>query len=185
MLSRLKPGVTEKLSPIGRALAAAGIKPNHLTALGLLFGFASAVTVAWGRFTEGAILLLLSGVCDLLDGLIARSGGLETSFGGFIDSVADRYVDIAIFTSFGLAGIDWLTVVAAMSGALMVSYTRARAEKIVERCDVGIAERGERMLILAAGMLTGYAAEATLMVAVLSHLTALQRIVYTFRKSRG
>jgi len=109
---------------------------------------------------------------------------MVSNFGGFLDSVIDRYVDVIIFISLGIYGVDWLVVSIALSGSLLVSYTRARAEKIIEKCDVGIAERGERLIILFLGIVTGYTYESVLLVAILSHITALHRIVFTFRKSR-
>jgi len=102
-----------------------------------------------------------------------------------LDSVTDRYVDVILFISLGIYGIDWVVIALAMSGALLVSYTRARAESVIERCDVGVAERSERLLILLAGMVTGYIYEAVLLIAFLSHVTALHRVVYTYLKIKS
>ncbi len=181
MLSRIKHKTTEILNPVTDALVKIGFKPNHLTFLGLLAGFLSAFLIAKGHAKLGALSILLSGFMDALDGALARNRGMVTEFGGFLDSVFDRYVDIAIFTSLGFYGVDWFLVVLALSGALMVSYTRARAEKIVERCDVGIAERGERMILLVIGLLTGFVWQSVAIIAILSHITAIHRIVHTYR----
>ncbi len=180
MLSKIKHKTTELLDPLTDLIVKLGLKPNHLTFLGLLFGLFSAILIAKGSLKLGALMILFSGLMDALDGALARNRGLVTKFGGFLDSVSDRYVDIAIFTSLGFYGVDWFLVIVALSGALMVSYTRARAESIIERCDVGIAERGERMIILVVGLLTGFVWQSVLLIAVLSHLTAIHRVIYTY-----
>jgi archaetidylinositol phosphate synthase len=182
MLSAFKNKITELLSPITAILVRTGLEPNHLTFFGLVVGFAASLFIAKAKLMEGAILLMVSCLMDMLDGVLARNEGKMTEFGGFMDSVFDRYVDVAIFISLGVYGINWLLVAIAMSGALLVSYTRARAEKIIEKCDVGIAERGERMLILIAGLLSGFVWHAVLIIAILSHITALHRVIYTYSR---
>lgn len=183
MLSRFKLKVTEELAPIGRFVGKR-LTPNQLTFIGLILGIFAFISILYGNILIGAIFVLFSGVFDLLDGLVARTQRMATNFGGFLDSVFDRYVDVLIFIALGLYGIDWLVVAIAMSGALLVSYTRARAEKFLEKCDVGIAERGERMIILFVAMISGYIYEGLVIIAVLSHLTAVQRIVYTYQRSK-
>ncbi len=184
MLSKIKHKTTELLNPLTDLIVRLGLKPNHLTFLGLLFGFSSAFLIAKGYLKLGASMILLSGLMDALDGALARSKGLVTKFGGFLDSVFDRYVDIAIFTSLGFYGVDWFLVIVALSGALMVSYTRARAESIIDRCDVGIAERGERLIILVLGLLSGFVWQSVLLIAILSHLTAIHRVIHTYLMTR-
>lgn len=184
MLSKLKPLLNEHLKPVGKAVGRL-LKPNQITIIALFFGILAFFLITSHSIILGAIFVLLSGIFDFLDGIVARSRNMVTDFGGFLDSVSDRYVDIMIFLALGIYGIDWLAIALAMSGALMVSYTRARAEKIIERCDVGIAERGERMIILFLAMISGYIYEGVVAVAILSHLTALHRIVYTFKKTRS
>ena len=182
MLSKVKSFVSELLNPLTNQIVKTGIKPNHLTILGLLSGFFSAYLIATHRLLLGGIFILVSGFFDMLDGALARNQILVSEFGGFLDSVFDRYVDVAIFIALGIYGINWVYVTLALSGALLVSYTRARAEKIIEKCDVGIAERGERLLIIFIGILLGYVEIAVIIVAVLSHLTAIHRIIYTKRE---
>ncbi len=181
MLSPLKSVISEILSPLTGLIVKTGIKPNHLTILGLLVGFLSAYLIAIGHILAGGIFILISGFFDILDGALARNQVLVSEFGGFLDSVLDRYVDVAIFIALGIYGINWLYVAIAMSGALLVSYTRARAEKVIEKCDVGIAERGERLVIIFIGIATTHVELAVIIVAVLSHLTALQRIYHTHK----
>ncbi|WP_202318770.1 CDP-alcohol phosphatidyltransferase family protein [Archaeoglobus neptunius] len=184
MLSKIKPLTTELAKPVATLLGRAGVKPNHLTALGLIFGFAAAYYIVQGRIFFAAILVMISSICDLLDGALARTAGMKTDFGAYLDSVTDRYVDVLLFISLGIYGVDWVVIAAALSGALLVSYTRARAENVIPKCDVGIAERSERLLILLIGMLTGYIYEAVLVIAVLSHITAVHRVGYTYFKMR-
>ncbi|AEA47091.1 archaetidylinositol phosphate synthase [Archaeoglobus veneficus] len=185
MLSQIKSYTTSLLTPITAVLAKAGLKPNHLTFLGLFFGFAAALLICQGMAVFGAMAVLLSGLMDMLDGALARNAGKTTPFGGFLDSVFDRYVDVAIFIALGVYGADWLIVSIALSGALLVSYTRARAEHIIPKCDVGIAERGERLLIIVAGLLTNHIWHAVAIVAVLSHITAIHRVIHTYSVSKS
>ncbi|MDI3498917.1 CDP-alcohol phosphatidyltransferase family protein [Archaeoglobus sp.] len=184
MLSRIKPLTTELVSPVALRLSKLGVKPNHLTLAGLVFALISSYLIIEGSILHASIFVLLSSLCDLLDGALARKAELTTKFGGYLDSVTDRYVDVILFISLGIYGVDWVAIAMAMSGALLVSYTRARAETIIEKCDVGIAERSERLLILLLGMLTGYIYEAVLIIAVLSHITALHRVVYTYSRTK-
>ena len=184
MLSAVKSRTTQILNPITDSIAKIGIKPNHLTILGLILGFASAYSIYLGKFWLSAVLLILSGAMDALDGALARNKNMVSEFGGFLDSVLDRYVDIAVFFALGFH-VGWALAVFALSGALMVSYTRARAEKIIPKCDVGIAERGERMILITIGLIFyAYLEYIILIVAILSHLTAIHRIVYTYRQTR-
>lgn len=182
MLSRIKNSINTLLSPLGKFLALRGIKPNQISFVGFIFGITAAILIYKNSFILGAIFILLNGFFDMLDGLVARSGNMVTKFGAYLDSVLDRYVDIVVKTSLAFAGVDWPAVMFALSGALMVSYTRARAEKFLEECSVGIAERGERLLIIVLGLITGFILFATILVGILSHLTAIQRILFTKKK---
>lgn len=185
MLSRIKPWTTDLAKPFAEILAKIGVKPNYLTILGLIFGLTSAYFIISKEITVAAFFVLLSSICDLLDGALARTANLKSDFGGFLDSVTDRYVDVILFLALGIYGVEWIAIGLALSGALLVSYTRARAENVIEKCDVGIAERGERLLILLVGMITGYVYQAVIVIAVLSHITAFHRICYTYLRMRG
>ncbi len=184
MLSILKLRISKILEPLARILAEFGLKPNHLTILGLLIGLTASILISVHLIFIGAFFVLLSGICDVLDGAMARTQDMETKFGGYLDSVFDRYVDVFILISLGIYGVDWLLIALSLSGALLVSYTRARAEKLIPKCDVGIAERGERLIILFIGMISGFIWEAVLIIAILSHITACHRIVYTYNQVR-
>ncbi len=126
----------------------------------------------------------------MLDGAVARAGENVSKIGSFFDSVIDRYSDflifggvLAYFAKNGEPGMTMLVLV-ILCGAFMVSYVRARAELIVPKCDVGLLERPERIVILAAGSIFNFLEVALWILAVFTHLTAIFRIYYTYRSSQ-
>jgi archaetidylinositol phosphate synthase len=138
-------------------------------------------------------LLLFSGFCDALDGVVARLYGKATVFGGFLDSVLDRYADAAVYIGIIVGGLcDPLWGMIAVIGSLLVSYSRARAEAAGTKMEsVGLAERAERMIILLGASLiaifwqpTAVMNVAIFILAVLSNFTVLQRSLYVYRKSK-
>jgi len=166
--------------------------------LGVLFAFLAAIMYWFSGFNQfglisAAVFLLISGFLDALDGVLARLFGEVTVFGGFFDSLLDRYADAFVFLGIILG---WLLTspvwvfwgFAALVGSLLVSYSRARAEAAgIKMESVGIAERAERIIILAVATLLNIVwADALrwgmLLLAVLANLTVLQRAVY-FRKA--
>jgi len=171
-----------------------GLTPNQISAIGIAFAFLSALAYwKWQFYTFLPILaplfLLASGFCDALDGALARLYGETTTFGGFLDSLLDRYADAIIFCGIILGRLcDPFWGLAALIGSLLVSYARARAEAAgVKMETVGIAERAERLVILAiASFLTIVWREAlswgVVILAILTNLTVLQRVIY-FRKA--
>ena len=185
MLGRFKNTLSPLLDPAGRLFYRTGIHPNHVTLAAFFAGLTASLLIAERKFIPGAAILALSGLLDLLDGALARNSGRVTGFGGVLDSVTDRYVDAAVFISLGAAGFNWFLVSAALLGALMVSYTRARAEKVIPRCDVGIAERAERLLVMIIGLVTGFIDTALILTAALSHFTVLQRLVHVRNRAGG
>ena len=184
MLSRVRERVNSIIDPIAEAIARTGITPNALTFLGLTVGLASAFLFAHGEQLLAGVVLLVCGGVDLLDGAVARVTGRETAFGGVLDSVVDRYVDFIVLVAIAYgrlaeAGVipGWLWAFLAIAGSFMVSYIRARAEAAgSEKLDVGVAERAERILILSVGAIIGYTRYAVVVVAILTHLTVLQRL---------
>jgi archaetidylinositol phosphate synthase len=191
--SALKKRFEETVQSMVRPLAGMGVTPNHVTALGVLVACLTAwLYWTWGgdrlRLVAAAVTLILSGLLDAVDGVLARSTGNASRFGGFLDSVADRYSDALAFSGLVLGGLcDAWVGLAAMVGSLMVSYCRSRAEaEGVKMAGVGLAERAERMLLLAALSLASYWWLPALNVGVtvlaaLAHLTVVQRTLY-FRK---
>ncbi len=187
MLGRHRETVRQWSDPVGRALFRLHLRPNHLTVIGLVVSFFAAAGFIAGHLRWAGCLLLLAGLCDLLDGALARVSGQVTAFGAFLDSVIDRYSDLIV-----LLGIvvlfartpnarGALVAMAGLVGSVMVSYTKARAESIGIECNVGFMERPERMICLVAGAILGLLEPALWVLAVLSNVTALQRILFTRR----
>ncbi len=174
-----------------------GLTPNHVSAIGLSLALLSGLAY-WQHpqnkilLVIAPILLLFSGFFDALDGVLARTYGKITFFGGFLDSLLDRYADAFVFFGIilgGLCQLSWGLV--ALTGSLLISYVRARAEAAGTKMEtVGIAERAERIIILAlASFLSFFWLEAlnwaVIILAVLTNLTVFQRAAHFYRASRG
>jgi len=179
------------LASFAEALDRRNITPNTLTLLGLLVSFAAAWVYYAGYVFAGGLIVLFAGFFDMLDGAVARAGGRASGIGAFLDSVVDRYADFVVFGGILLRYAatgdvqGTLVVLAILLGSLQVSYVRARAELVIPKCDVGLMERPERIILLAAGSLFGFLEIALWALAILTHLTALYRIYYTFKKNRA
>ncbi len=160
------------------------LQPNALTSLGVVLDLIAFWTLLNGDLFGSGILIALGGICDLLDGALARRAGRATPFGAFYDSTMDRISDMAVYG--GLlayyASLDKLTLVVitflAMSGSIMVSYTRARAECLIPKCKVGFMERAERTIILILGALFNRMPMALWIITIGAWLTTAHRIVY-------
>jgi CDP-diacylglycerol--glycerol-3-phosphate 3-phosphatidyltransferase len=167
-----------------------GVTPNALTVIGLVLNVVVAAVLAAGYLAVGGALLLAAGAFDMLDGALARSTGQMTKFGAFLDSTLDRYSELIVFGGlllhFQASGllVEATLVFAAAAGSVMVSYARARAEALGFNCEVGWLPRPERILLLAAGLLLGYPAVALWVLAVLTNVTAVQRIFHVWRLER-
>jgi CDP-diacylglycerol--glycerol-3-phosphate 3-phosphatidyltransferase len=179
------------LDRIVGALAATGINPNFLTFIGLVVNFWAAVLFATGRFKSAAFVIFFAGFLDMLDGQVARRQNRVTAFGAFYDSTLDRYSDMALYMGLlvyyaanGRTGYVILGAVAT-AGSVMVSYARARAESLIPLCKVGFAERPERMVLLIIGGLFDRMAPVLWVIAVVSTLTVIHRIIYTWQEMRA
>ncbi len=178
------------LDGILRALVLSRIPPNVLTAVGLLLNIAAACAFGYGEFLLAGLIMLAASLFDFLDGPVARKTNQATPFGAFFDSVVDRYSDLALY--FGLlvyyARLDlflYVVLVAlAMTGSVMVSYTRARAESLIGSCKVGFMERPERIVLMIIGALFDRMAPVLWVIAVLANVTVVHRIIYTWQKTR-
>lgn len=193
------------LQPIIDWLVRRRVHPNALSTIGFLVTMSSAFAFHSHHVRTAGALILLGGVFDLFDGRVARSTGLASRFGAFYDSTVDRISEIAVYIGIlslyndyrlelGDVGMIY-AVMLAMAGSLMISYTRARAEGLGVRCDVGMMQRAERVILIGfAALIFG---EATLMgvqglalrvviigLAILTNITVLQRIVWVYRHSR-
>jgi len=178
------------LLAIVRAFAASGINPNVLSVIGFAVTLLAAYLFAYGYFRWAGAAVILAGLFDMLDGRVARLTGRVTPFGGFLDSVLDRYSDLCLLIGLLIfyaraSRFVYVTVVAlAMIGSVMTSYARARAENLIPTCKVGFLERPERMVLIIIGALFDRMAPVLWIITVLSTWTVVHRIVYTWQESR-
>ncbi len=188
------------LYAIVRGLSLTRISPNVLTFLGLVINSIAAILFGLANsnnyprlFLYAGLVIIGAGIFDMVDGRVARATGQVTTFGGFFDSVIDRYSDVALF--FGLLvfyaranRFFYLLLVAfVMVSSVMVSYTRARAESLIGSCKVGFMERPERIVLVIIGALFsrwGAMAPVLWVLAVLSTITVIHRIIYTYQQTR-
>jgi CDP-diacylglycerol--glycerol-3-phosphate 3-phosphatidyltransferase len=195
----VKDGFVRLIAPLARGLIRAGIHPNVITTIGTLVIVASGVAFGLGRVRAGGLLLLVSGLFDILDGQVARQGGKVTTFGAFYDSTLDRVGESALFTGIAVFFLQGgvvperavtaaLAAMLALAASLLVSYTRARAEGLGLECKVGFAARAERIVALGAPALVfGQGRGGTLLfwivvgLALATGVTVVQRVVHVAR----
>lgn len=164
--------------------------PNSITISGFALTLGSSLVLAHD-LTLGAFCLLPAGLFDMFDGIVARSRGQSSSFGAFLDSVLDRYSDsvilLAIAWNLGKAGHTTGVLLAFISlvGSLLISYVRARAEGLGVSCHHGLMERPERLILLFAGAVSGLIVAALWILAFLTHITVIQRILYARKQFEG
>ena len=191
-------GSRSLLYAIVHGLALTRINPNYLTFIGLLINCGAAVLFGYGTgentaslFRWAALTIIGAGVFDMVDGRVARATGQVTEFGGFFDSVIDRYSDVALY--FGLlvyyarANRFFYIVLTAlvMVTSVMISYTRARAEVLIPKCKVGFMERPERIVLVIIGGLFNKMAPVLWVIAVIGNITVIHRIWYTYQQTRA
>jgi len=173
-----------------------------LTGIGLLLSMVAAFVVAQGDLFLGGLLVVFAGIFDMFDGAMARVRNAGTTFGAFLDSTLDRYSESIIL--FGLLcyalqrpGLQdrlwpapheqtWMItfIFVSVVGSLMVSYTKARAEGLGIECIGGLLARPERVIILAIGLVSGTSIWALSLLAVFSHITALERMISVWHSAR-
>jgi CDP-diacylglycerol--glycerol-3-phosphate 3-phosphatidyltransferase len=174
---------------IVRWLALSKIHPNVLTFIGLVINIWAAWMLSQGSFRWAGVVVIGAGLFDMVDGRVARATSQVTRFGGFFDSVVDRYSDLALYMGLLVyyASINrffYIVLTAVvMTGSVMVSYTRARAENTIPKCKVGFLERPERIVLIIIGALFGRMAAVLWVIAVLSNLTVIHRMIYTWREA--
>jgi CDP-diacylglycerol---glycerol-3-phosphate 3-phosphatidyltransferase len=185
------------LDAIVRLLALSHINPNVLTLMGLLVNTYAAYLFGCANgdnqrrmFFYAGLVIIGSGFFDLVDGRVARASNQVTRFGGFFDSVVDRYSDASLF--FGLLVFYargnrffyvFLTALVMIS-TIMVSYARARAESLIGSCRVGFMERPERLVLLIIGAVFNVMAPVLWVIAVMSTITVIHRILYTWQRTK-
>lgn len=192
------------LAERARALAArvagvisrSGISPNTLTILGLFLNSVVAYFLANGQMVTGGALVLFAGAFDMLDGALARVTNNSSRFGAFLDSTLDRYSEAVIYLGLLIhfartpgSEMETVLIYVVVVGSIMVSYTRARAEALDMKCEVGLLARPERVILLAGGLLLsqlygGALVIALWLLAIFTHITTLQRIFYIWMVSR-
>ena len=173
-------------TPLSRIAKKIPLSPNTLTIAGFLVTVIAALMIP-RNIRVGGILILIGGIFDLLDGVVARTKGQVTKFGAFLDSILDRYSDAFLFiaiswyflTKENLTGI--LISLGTLTGAFLISYARARAEGLGHACHVGIMERPERIILLAFATITGWLLPVLWIMLVLTHITVLQRIYHVWK----
>ncbi|HNZ14795.1 MAG TPA: CDP-alcohol phosphatidyltransferase family protein, partial [Anaerolineaceae bacterium] len=168
-----------------------GLTPNAVTLLGLAGSIGAAVLIALGMPLWGGIVLLLMAPLDAVDGAMARLSGKSSKFGAFLDSVIDRYSELFIYAAIlymffeqgNFLGV--MVCFAAASGAVLVSYTRARAEALGFDAKVGVMTRVERSIVMIVGLLFGIIVISLVIIAVLAHLTAMMRMVTVWKQAKS
>jgi phosphatidylglycerophosphate synthase len=190
MLSnKLKHRLDRPLTPFVRFLAGFGISPNMLTVAGMIMNIAAAMMLVYGHLLLGGVLVLMGGLFDLFDGALARVVGKQSRLGTLLDATLDRYSDTAPILGLLLHYSGWSLYYSIkpanmaicgllMIGSLLVPYVRARAESQGLHCEVGLAERAERVIIFAGGLILGIEVAAIWILTILTHLTVIQRLIH-------
>jgi CDP-diacylglycerol--glycerol-3-phosphate 3-phosphatidyltransferase len=190
------------ISPLERLAVRLRVRPDLFNFAGLAFGALGGTLIALGRLELGGLAILLGGVCDILDGRLARRMKVDSSYGKFIDSTLDRFVEVFALLGFVVALRRFpygpLLAASALSGSLLVSYARARGEVVGVLCKEGLMQRGERLVLLCAacfidrpisvrlGQPAGFVSMWVLgLIAVASLATAAYRTAWIARRLRG
>jgi CDP-diacylglycerol---glycerol-3-phosphate 3-phosphatidyltransferase len=171
-------------------LAPTGIPPNVITWCALVANLWAGMLFAAGRFKAAGGMMILAGLCDLLDGPVARLQNRVSRFGGFLDSIRDRYADLILFLGLLVyyAQVNRFRYAvlagAAMAGSVMVSYAKARAESLVPTSEIGFWERPERLVLMILGALTNRIDVALWLLAIGPNITVIHRILHTWKQTR-
>jgi CDP-diacylglycerol--glycerol-3-phosphate 3-phosphatidyltransferase len=184
MLSKYgRPLFADPLNHFARRLHSLGITPNGLTYTGFILTAITAYFLAQGRFGWGGLLLLLASFFDMLDGAVARFAKQMSTFGAFLDSTLDRYSESVTFLALAYyysrrpsTRTEFVLILVILVGSLMVSYTKARAEGLNVEIKAGWLQRPERVVLLIAGLLTGWMQPVLWVLAIFTNFTAVQRI---------
>jgi CDP-diacylglycerol---glycerol-3-phosphate 3-phosphatidyltransferase len=183
-------GCNKIITLIVRGLALSKVHPNVLTFFGLVINVYGAVLLARGEFMAAGWVIVGAGIFDMVDGRVARETNQVTRFGGFFDSVIDRYSDLALLMGllvwYGRINRPMYVVLTAvaMTASVMISYARARAENTIPTCKVGFLERPERVVLLIIGALFDRMAPVLWLIAVLGNITVIHRMYFTWLESK-
>src|SRR5688500_14684893 len=174
------------LRAIISASVALGIHPNVLTLIGVLINVGAAIALGRGHFVLAGVIMIVANIFDFIDGKVAHITNTVSRFGAFWDSTLDRFSDIALFLGLiylyaSLRRTDYVMVAAlAMMFSIMISYARARAESLIDKCKVGFMERPERIVLFMIGAFTDRMAAVLWVILILSIVTVANRIYYTY-----
>ena len=178
------------IDPIAGFFLKIGMNPNMITAIGFMLAVVSGYFAATGRFLISGLILLVGAPLDVIDGSMARQQGEPTKFGGFIDSVTDRYSELVVllgllFYYFQQQNLTaCLLVFIAAAGSLMVSYSKARAESLGFSAKVGLLTRVERMIVMVICLIIQLPVIALWTIAIGANITAIQRILFVHKQSK-
>lgn len=187
MFARLRPLYNQIVMPFGRLSLRLGLTPDFWTLFSLAVAAAASYTIFRGLFWLSLALIIVVNIADMLDGATARAGGTSSKFGTVLDHVVDRYAEFFIMGGLLVGGwISPANILFGASGVIMASYVRAKAESAggVSECTVGIAGRQEKLflmmgaLVLLAFRLSTPAEICIFVMGLLSHITAVQRLLY-------
>jgi len=171
-------------TPIVQVLSKSGLKPDTLTFTGLVISFAAAYLLGGGHFFFGGLLVLLSGLFDLVDGAVARFNNQATKFGALLDSTFDRISEAVILCGLMIwyipkeSTLEIVLIFAVLTGSFLVSYVKARAEGLGLECHVGLFTRAERVIALTVGLLIGQVLIALWILLLFVYVTVIQRLLY-------
>lgn len=193
MLGRLRANYEKRMKPIGERLGRLGLTPNMLTTISLIISVGAGVGYALKNPLLGATGIVMSGLVDMFDGAVARATNTGSRFGAVFDHTLDRYAEFFALMGIGLGGfVNWVWVLFCLFGMVMASFVRAKAESVggLKNCTVGIAERQEKLILLFIGsifqpLISVALVTCTIVVGILSHITAAQRLLYTYDQTRG
>lgn len=192
---KLREGWDRMMRPVGTGLARVGFTPNWITIAGVALHVVMAWLIIDGRLLAAGLLAIFAAFADSFDGAVAKARGTTSRFGALLDSATDRISDALYFLPLAwLYAVspdtpehseNWVAAVAivAMVAGFMVSYVKARAESLGFKCDVGIAERAERLIVIIASIILDVVPIGVSILAVASTITFLQRIVYVYRQA--
>lgn len=194
--SRIRGAWDQFVRPVGGVVARSGLRPNAITLIGLLIQGVVAYLIVDGALVAAGLVAIAAGIADLLDGAVAKARGIASDFGALLDSTTDRLADTLFFIPIAwLYGVEpdvaehaepWVAAVAlaALVFSFLVSYVKARAESLGFECNVGLAERAERILIMIAGLVFGIVPIAVVVLALVTFVTFVQRMVYVYAQAR-
>jgi CDP-diacylglycerol---glycerol-3-phosphate 3-phosphatidyltransferase len=183
-------GANKIIRLIVNGLAISRIHPNVLTFIGLLINIGAAVLLGYGKFFIAALVIIGAGIFDMVDGRVARQTNQVTAFGGFFDSVLDRYSDLALLMGllvyYASINRNFYVVLTAvvMTASVMISYTRSRAENCIPLCKVGFLERPERIVLIIIGAMFDRMAQVLWVIAILGNVSVVHRMMYTFTEAQ-